>query len=110
LGSGLTPSGDDLVAGCILALARWGSWLFPGLPVAAHAPQLLPLAYQTTTTLSANLIECACQGQADERLLLALDGILCAASPPSACAAALSAWGNTSGRDALTGMALVILG
>jgi hypothetical protein len=110
LGSGLTPSGDDLVAGCLLALARWGSWLLPGLPVAALAPQLLPLADQRTTTLSANLIECACQGQADERLLLALDGILCAASPPSACAAALSAWGNTSGRDALVGMALVILG
>ena len=104
------PDSGKSVMGCLLALARWGSCLLPGFPVAALAPQLLPLAYQTTTTLSANLIECACQGQADERLLLALDGILCAASPPSACAAALSAWGNTSGRDALVGMALVILG
>ncbi len=69
---------------------------------------LLPLAYQKTTTLSANLIECASLGQADERLLLALDGIMTANPDPPTCAAALAAWGNTSGHDALVGMALCI--
>jgi hypothetical protein len=110
MGGGLTPSGDDLVMGCILALSRWGGCLAPELQVAAIALPLLPLAYQQTTTLSANLIECASQGQADERLLLALDGILSDDPDPPTCAAALAAWGNTSGHDALVGMAAVILG
>jgi len=109
LGGGLTPSGDDLATGFLLALRRWGHLLAPGLLAAEIAHNLLPLAYQKTTTLSANLLECAAQGQADERLLLALDGMLSTDPDPPACAAALTAWGHTSGHDALVGMALVIL-
>ncbi len=108
LGSGLTPSGDDLVMGFLLALQRWGHVLAPELEVEELTRHLLPLAYQKTTTLSANLLECASLGQADERLLLALDGIMTANPDPPTCAAALAAWGNTSGHDALVGMALCI--
>lgn len=108
LGSGLTPSGDDLVLGFLLALQRWGHALASEPEFVELTRQLLPLAYQKTTTLSANLIECASLGQADERLLLALDGIMTANPDPPTCAAALAAWGNTSGHDALVGMALVL--
>jgi hypothetical protein len=108
LGSGLTPSGDDLTMGFLLALSRWGRLLAPGLQAEELARELLPLAHQKTTTLSANLLECASQGQADERLLFALDGMLTGAPDPPACAAALAAWGNTSGHDALVGMALLM--
>jgi hypothetical protein len=108
LGSGLTPSGDDLVLGFLLALRRWGAVLAPEIQVEVLNRQLLPMAYQQTTTLSANLLECASLGQADERLLLALDGIMTTHPDPPSCAAALAAWGNTSGHDALVGMALIV--
>ncbi len=94
--------------GFLLALQRWGYALASELEVEELTRQLLPLAYQKTTTLSANLIECASLGQADERLLLALDGIMTPNPDPPTCAAALAAWGNTSGHDALVGMALCI--
>lgn len=107
-GSGLTPSGDDLVAGLLLTLRRWGRLLYPGLDSGVLASALLPTAYQKTTTLSANLIECAGAGQSDERLLTALDGIMTGFPSPDTCLKALSSWGNSSGGDALAGMSLAL--
>jgi hypothetical protein len=108
LGGGLTPSGDDCVLGCLLALNRWGRWLAPDLEVAALNAHLLPAARRKTTTLSACLIECAAQGQADERLVAALDGLLTGAPDVAVCVAGLRSWGSASGLDALAGMALVL--
>ena len=71
MGAGLTPSGDDILLGLLLALTRWGDVLAPGWDAPAFTRALLTLAYAKTTTLSANLIECASQGQADERLVTA---------------------------------------
>lgn len=107
LGAGLTPSGDDLVAGLALALSRWGDVLLPDLFMEDLFAGLIPLAYRKTSLLSANLIECACLGQADERLVLALDGIMTGEYSPAQCASALAAWGSRSGSDALAGMALI---
>jgi hypothetical protein len=108
LGSGLTPSGDDLAMGLLLALSRWGHVLAGGLDVTTLAARLLPPAYLKTTMLSANLIECASLGQADERLLFALDGLVSGIPEAAECAAALAEWGSSSGADALVGMALVL--
>ena len=108
MGSGLTPSGDDLTIGFLLALRRWGHVLAPDLDVGLLGGEILPYAYRRTTTLSANLIDCALRGQANERLILALDGILSGNADPSACAATLAGWGNTSGLDAFLGMALAM--
>jgi len=108
LGSGLTPSGDDLIMGFLLTVKRWGHVLAPGLDLAHLAPVILPLATQKTTTLSANLIECALSGQANERLILALDGILTGVPDPGTSAGYLAGWGNTSGLDALVGLTLAI--
>ena len=108
LGAGLTPAGDDLIAGLMLVLNRWGSFLAPDLDVEALNQTIIRLAYIKTTRLSANLIECACLGQADERLVLALDGLLTGEPEAGQCAAYLAGWGNTSGLDALAGMALVL--
>lgn len=109
VGRGLTPSGDDLITGFILALNRWGDTLAPELDLEKLNSDVIQIAYQGTTTLAANLIECASRGQADERLLLALDGILTGEPPPDACASYLARWGNSSGLDALVGMALALL-
>lgn len=108
LGAGLTPSGDDLTAGILLALTRWGHILAPDLKIKTLAEDVVQRAYRKTTTLAANLIECASQGQANERLILALDGILSGHADAPTCADYLAGWGHTSGLDALTGMALAM--
>ena len=108
LGEGLTPSGDDLATGLLLALNRWGKLLKPALEIEALDRSVVHMAYSRTTTLSANLIECATLGQADERLASALDGLLSGQPGLDICAANLLAWGNASGCDALVGMALAI--
>jgi len=109
LGPGLTPDGDDLVLGYLLAINRWGDLLCPCLDVPEINRTLRQTAYTRTNTLSANLIECASLGQADERLLLALDGILTGIPDPDACVAHLLSWGHTSGANALAGMKRAII-
>ena len=108
-GAGLTPSGDDLILGLLLAYRRWGSVLKPAFDLAELNDLLNQAASRKTTLLSANLIACASQGQADERLIHALDGILTGSSSPEQSAHNLMGWGNSSGREALVGMALAIL-
>jgi len=107
-GTGLTPAGDDVILGCLLALSRWGHILSPYLDLQALQQPLISQAYRQTTLLSANLIECAASGQADERLLLALDGIFTGQPSTEQCAALLLGWGNSSGCDALVGMGIAI--
>lgn len=107
-GAGLTPSGDDLIAGLLLALNRWRDVLAPRLELASLNQAILQLVNSRTTTLAANLIQCATQGQADERLITALDGIMTGIPDATTCALTLSQWGHSSGIDALCGMALAL--
>lgn len=109
VGRGLTPSGDDLIMGFILALNRWKDALAPELELETLNLEVRKMAYQRTTNLAANLIDCASQGQTDERLLFALDGILSGNPQPDQCAAYLASWGSSSGLDALVGMGLALL-
>ncbi|HJW91278.1 MAG TPA: DUF2877 domain-containing protein [Anaerolineales bacterium] len=108
LGPGLTPSGDDLALGLLLCLNRWGEILAPGVDRAALSCLLPPLAARRTSRLSASLIACAAQGEADERLALALDRMVAGRLEPETCAEYLASWGSSSGCDALAGMGLVI--
>lgn len=108
LGGGLTPSGDDLIAGLLLAYNRWRDELRPRVDLEGFNSTVVQMAYQKTTLLSANLIDCAAQGQAGCRLLAALDGALSGNASPQACAQALLQWGNSSGCDAFTGMVLAV--
>jgi hypothetical protein len=110
LGEGLTPAGDDLVLGYLLAINRWGDLLYLDLDISRINQAIRQAAYQKTNTLSANLIECASLGQADERLVLALDGILSGEPDPDTCIAHLLSWGHSSGANALTGMSAAITG
>jgi hypothetical protein len=103
LGPGLTPSGDDFVMGFLLALNRWGQVLFPGVQPEGLNQALADLAARKTTTLSASLIACSAQGQADERLVRAFDGIMTGELDPRTCERLLSGWGSSSGLDALAG-------
>jgi hypothetical protein len=108
MGSGLTPSGDDVVVGLLLALNRWRPVLWPGGDLGRLNALVVEAAYKATTTLSANLIECAAQGESDERLVAALDSIVTGHPPTGECVPLLLGWGNSSGADALVGMTLAL--
>jgi hypothetical protein len=108
-GPGLTPSGDDLTLGFLLALRRWGDDLGLGVEIEAVRAGVLAAAERQTTLLAANLMACAADGQADERLVTALDGIVAGDPDPAVCVAYLRSWGSSSGVDALAGMASVLL-
>jgi hypothetical protein len=102
-GSGLTPSGDDVIIGLLLMLSTMigrDSLLFNTQYALRNTP--------STTRLSTNLMSAASQGQADERLITALNGILTGDLPEAECAARLLAYGSSSGADSLLGMTLVV--
>jgi hypothetical protein len=103
LGPGLTPSGDDLVGGAMVALSALGR-----RDVARDlASWGLPLAVTRTGRISAAHLACAADGEAScalHDMLAALvvtdrDGI-------AAAFAALAAIGHSSGLDMLAGAAL----
>ena len=108
-GVGLTPSGDDLTLGFLLAVNRWGERLFPRLKIDELNQEFLVRVDSHTTSLSVSLIRCAAAGQADERLISALDGFMTGTEDISAVERTLRSWGNSSGIDALVGMATAIL-
>jgi hypothetical protein len=105
IGRGLTPSGDDFIAGFLLACSRW----LPHVRENSKFPALIEQAYRRTTTLSANLIESAGKGSADERILAAGDALFCGVLDPENGASHALAYGSSSGVDALAGMATAFL-
>lgn len=106
LGPGLTPSGDDLITGFLLTCGRYKHLFKPKFDFLAFQKELTELAYQKTSLLSANLIEAAGLGQADERLVTAVDSILAGTTDPASCANLLLSWGSSSGCDAFLGMVI----
>jgi hypothetical protein len=108
-GSGLTPQGDDILTGYLLALNRY--------PLLAPASSDLPAifervcrsAWENTTSLSASLIACAAAGLADERLVDALDALIAEDSALPGALHALATYGSSSGTAALLGMILAML-
>lgn len=107
-GGGLTPSGDDFIIGLLLTLSRWKAVLGLDEDLSAFNDQIVDAAYKKTTTLSANLIECAARGLADERLIAALDYLMSGAGEQDQIFNQLLDWGNSSGVDALVGMVVGI--
>ncbi len=107
-GPGLTPSGDDLILGLLLALNRWGEILPLQIDRRGLNAIIIEQARRKTTTLSANLIECASRGLADQRLMIALDALVTGTPGAAAAVECLLDWGSSSGLDALVGMASAI--
>jgi len=107
-GEGLTPSGDDFVIGLLLSLNRWQEILLLNRDTSNLNQQVVETAYQNTTTLSANLIECATLGQGDERLIETIDFLMCGGHRRDEVVIDLLGWGNSSGVDAFVGMAVAL--
>src|SRR5690606_30402866 len=67
LGRGLTASGDDFILGFLLLRNRWPANHADASWAQTLNQAIVDAAYARTTTLSANLIECATRGESDER-------------------------------------------
>jgi hypothetical protein len=107
-GPGLTPAGDDLLIGFLLSINRWKHVLWVGTGLDELNQEIVKTAYQKTTTLSANLIECASLGLGDERLINAIDCLVSDLSFDQETISELLGWGDSSGVYALAGMAMAI--
>lgn len=107
LGPGLTPSGDDALAGLLLALRLLGGavpgggravWLADWLGAAVTA-----YADDRTTSLAATLLRCAARGQASVEAGAVLRGIA-GQDPIAPAVRRLLASGHTSGADLAWGL------
>ncbi len=98
LGSGLTPSGDDWLVGCMLAM--WAISAQHAIPPAAIAQAAAPL----TTPLSAAWLHAAARGECGVRWHTLINALTGSSKPAIAQAAeAVIHQGHTSGADALSG-------
>ncbi|REE99620.1 DUF2877 domain-containing protein [Thermomonospora umbrina] len=107
LGPGLTPTGDDVLAGLLVALRTVGAavadgrtalWLADWLGAAVTAD-----AETRTTTLAATLLHCADAGQAGAEAAAVLRGVA-GHDPVGPAARRLLAAGHTSGADIAFGL------
>jgi len=103
-GKGLTPSGDDFICGFFLALNTWKDILFPGDDMQPFIPPILHLAFEKTTSISANLISFAVEGSADERLMHCLDWLHVGSGTAENIMKELLTYGSSSGIDTLAGI------
>jgi hypothetical protein len=103
LGPGLTPSGDDLLGGAMIALHALGR----GDTARRLADWTLPLAREGTGAISAAHLACAASGEGSAALHDMLAALLRADEGGIAkSVAALAAIGHSSGWDMLAGAAL----
>lgn len=107
-GPGLTPSGDDFITGILLMLNRWKEPNLGPESLENLNSHTIQAAYRKTTTLSANLIQCAAAGLADERLVAALDWIMGNGVLEDPPVRGLLGWGHSSGIDVFTGFAAAL--
>ena len=104
LGPGQTPSGDDLLAGLMVANDRAGAWQFVPLRAAC-----LESAAGRTTDLGLARLRYAAEGDLDERSELALAALLHGGPAEVEVATReLLAFGHSSGLDTLVGILLGI--
>lgn len=104
LGPGLTPSGDDFLAGVMIAL----HYLSHGNVARRLADVVLPSAARDTSLVSAAYLRCAAAGEGSKVLFDALDGLF--AGDDALLAQRLDAIdgvGHTSGWDCLAGAVTV---
>ena len=110
LGSGLTPSGDDLLAGFMLYLARFdqASNLERAF-VTEMGAALTKAAYRKTTWISANRIEAACLGWSEALFLEVIDALFDARIDlPENITQRLIGFGHSSGVDTVLGIAAAV--
>lgn len=103
-GRGLTPSGDDLLSGWIYMLRRWA--ISVRHPIEPLRQVLLRAVENRTTDISLNLIKAACQGEIDERLLLAFEIMNGTQPVKDRLVRNILEWGSSSGVEVCAGFGL----
>lgn len=107
LGPGLTPSGDDMLSGLLVALRVVGGALAGGAEAVWLAGWLgaavTSYADARTTTLAATLLHCAAQGRPSAEMAAVLRA-LAGREPLKPAATRLLATGHTSGADLAWGL------
>lgn len=105
-GGGLTPSGDDWISGFLLYHARSGT-LNPFIDELGRS--LTAMAFKSTTMISANRIEAACQGWSEEIFLEIVDSLLMSNSEVSNLTVEhLIHFGHSSGVDTCVGIGAAV--
>lgn len=104
MGNGLTPAGDDLIGGALVALRAVGDKATAG----RLAGWALRLARTRTNRISLAHLQCAASGQGHEALHFALSAILAGRKNLGKELASLGRIGHTSGMDALSGALLAL--
>jgi hypothetical protein len=105
LGSGLTPAGDDLLAGAMLAI--WAQW--PADRAAPFCQKMYETAVPLTTTLSQAWLKAASLGEAAAAWHELVEGLaLFSETAVHQAITRIQQTGHTSGTDALTGFALAV--
>ncbi|MDO9545932.1 MAG: DUF2877 domain-containing protein [Pelolinea sp.] len=103
-GEGLTPSGDDLICGFLLAAHAWEEILYPDFSFKKTILKIVETARKKTTALSANLIACAASGSADERIINCVKWFNNGGLSAALIMEELLSYGSSSGLDTLAGM------
>jgi hypothetical protein len=106
LGPGLTPSGDDMLSGLLVALRHFG--VAAGVPRAVWLADWLAAtvtydARTRTTPISATLLHCAARGEASPEVIGLLRGVA-GFQPLEPAASRLLRLGHTSGADIAWGV------
>jgi hypothetical protein len=108
LGNGLTPEGDDFLIGLAFCLRQMHVEVLPP-QLSAWVAAMLEMAEVSTTMMSANLLACAAEGQADERFYEAYKALCLGPKGTRAAINGLLGWGSSSGRMALAGIVAGLL-
>jgi hypothetical protein len=105
-GGGLTPSGDDVLTGFFLYHVRYDQALEkPRLFVHEWCTEMVKLAFQKTTTISANRLEAAAAGMSEEIFLRLIDALFDPSIQlPDDNFDMLLNFGHSSGVDTLMGI------
>ncbi len=105
-GGGLTPSGDDWLSGFLLYFARTKK-VNPFIRDLGQS--LTALAFDSTTKISANRIEAACQGWSEELFLEVVDSLLVTNIEISGIKLErLVSFGHSSGVDTCVGISAAV--
>lgn len=103
-GEGLSPTGDDFICGFVLAAHAWKEILYPGFSFKKTILNIVEVAWEKTTALSANLIACAASGSADERIIGCMKWLNNGGLSAALVMEELLSYGSSSGLDTLAGM------
>lgn len=100
-GIGLTPSGDDFLAGLLYSLALCRQ--YDDTAGSFFRDSIVNAIRTRSTLISANLAQCAAAGEVDERIFDAVDYLINGKSSEATAVEGIRNWGSSSGTDSIAG-------